>query len=41
MDIETGIDLDSVVETGQWISAHLGRKSSSNAGNALTAKKQG
>ena len=40
MGIETGIDLDSVVETGQWISSHLGRKANSSAGNALTAKKQ-
>lgn len=40
MGIDTGIDLNSVVDTGQWISGHLGRKSSSNAGNAITAKKQ-
>lgn len=39
LDIETGIDLDAVVDTGQWISHHIGRKSSSRAGNALIAKK--
>lgn len=41
LDIETGIDLNAVVDTGQWISAHLKRKSASNAGNALAARKQG
>lgn len=41
LNIETGIDLNAVVETGQWISAHLNRKSASNAGNALAARKQG
>lgn len=42
LDIETGIDLNAVVDTGQWISAHLNRKSASNAGNALAARnKQG
>jgi len=39
LDIDTGVDLDSVVDTGQWISAHLGRKAVSRAGNALTARK--
>ncbi len=41
LDIETGIDLNAVVDTGQWISAHLNRKSASNAGNALAARQQG
>ena len=42
LDIETGIDLNAVVDAGQWISAHLNRKSASNAGNALAARnKQG
>ncbi|MFC3866458.1 hydroxymethylglutaryl-CoA lyase [Alcaligenes aquatilis] len=41
LDIETGIDLNALVDTGQWISAHLKRKSASNAGNALAARKQG
>lgn len=38
LGIETGIDLLQVVETGQWISAHLGRKAVSRAGNAIAAK---
>ncbi|MFA5487682.1 MAG: hydroxymethylglutaryl-CoA lyase [Candidimonas sp.] len=41
LGIETGIDLDAIVDTGQWISAHLGRKSASRAGNALAARKAG
>lgn len=40
MGIETGIDLDAMVDIGQWISAEIGRPSSSLAGNAITAKKQ-
>lgn len=39
MGIHTGIDLDAVVDTGQWISAHLGRPANSRAGNAIAAKK--
>lgn len=38
LGIETGIDLASVVETGQWISGHLGRKAISRAGNAIAAR---
>jgi hydroxymethylglutaryl-CoA lyase len=34
----TGLDLSQLVATGQWISSHLGRKSSSRAGNAIAAK---
>jgi hydroxymethylglutaryl-CoA lyase len=41
LDIETGIDLDMVVDAGQFISRHLGRKGSSRAGNALAAKRAG
>lgn len=41
MGIETGIDLDAVVDIGQWISGHLDRKSASRAGNALAARKAG
>ncbi len=41
MDIDTGIDLDAVVDIGQWISGHIGHKSSSRAGNALAARKTG
>ncbi|OZI62887.1 hydroxymethylglutaryl-CoA lyase [Bordetella genomosp. 11] len=39
LDIETGIDFDAVVDIGQWMSAHLHRKSSSRAGNAIAAKR--
>jgi hydroxymethylglutaryl-CoA lyase len=41
LGIETGIDLDQVVDAGQWISGHLGRKAVSRAGNAIAAKKRG
>jgi hydroxymethylglutaryl-CoA lyase len=41
LGVETGVDLDAVVDTGQWIAAHLGRKSDSRAGNALFAKRAG
>ncbi|MGJ7915018.1 hydroxymethylglutaryl-CoA lyase [Massilia sp. LXY-6] len=37
--IETGIDLDQVVEAGHFISQQLGRKGVSRAGNALLAKR--
>jgi hydroxymethylglutaryl-CoA lyase len=40
LGIETGIDLDAVVEAGQFISQHLGRKAVSRAGNAIHAKRQ-
>ena len=39
LGIETGIDLDLVVDAGAFISQHLGRKGASRAGNALLAKK--
>lgn len=39
LGIRTGIDLDAVVDIGQWISGHLGRKAVSRAGNALAARK--
>lgn len=38
LGIETGIDLDAVVDVGQFISQHLGRKAASRAGNAIAAK---
>ncbi len=41
LGIETGVDLARVVEIGQWISAHIGRKAASRVGNALTAKQAG
>jgi hydroxymethylglutaryl-CoA lyase len=40
LGIETGIDLDAVVDAGQFISQQLGRKAASRAGNALAAKRQ-
>ncbi|HEX2648691.1 MAG TPA: hydroxymethylglutaryl-CoA lyase [Burkholderiales bacterium] len=39
LGIETGIDLDKLVETGTWISDFLKRTSSSRAGKALQAKR--
>ena len=39
LGIETGIDLDKLVETGAWISAYLKREPGSKAGRAITAKK--
>ncbi|MEO7496847.1 MAG: hydroxymethylglutaryl-CoA lyase [Massilia sp.] len=39
LGIATGIDLDLVVDAGQFISSQLGRKGSSRAGNALAAKR--
>ena len=39
LGIETGIDLDAVALTGDWISAHLNRKSGSRVANALAAKR--
>ena len=38
LGIETGINLAKVVDAGQFISKHLGRKAVSRAGNALAAK---
>ena len=39
LGIETGIDLDQVVATGQWLSGILNRKAFARAGNAIAAKK--
>ena len=39
LGIRTGIDLDKVVATGQWISSVLGREPGSKAGKAIAAKK--
>jgi hydroxymethylglutaryl-CoA lyase len=39
LGIETGIELDAVVDAGQFISQHLGRKAVSRAGNAIAAKR--
>jgi hydroxymethylglutaryl-CoA lyase len=40
LGIETGVDLDAVVEAGQFISKFLGRSPVSRAGNAIAAKRQ-
>lgn len=40
LGIETGIDLNAVVDAGQFISKHLGRKAVSRAGNAIAVKRQ-
>ena len=39
--LHTGVDLDAVVDIGQWISGALGRPTSSRAGRALALKKAG
>jgi hydroxymethylglutaryl-CoA lyase len=39
LGIYTGIDLDTVVDAGQFISQRLGRKGASRAGNAIAAKR--
>jgi hydroxymethylglutaryl-CoA lyase len=39
LGVDTGIDLDKVVDAGQFISQHLGRKAVSRAGNAIAAKR--
>jgi hydroxymethylglutaryl-CoA lyase len=41
LGIDTGIDLDQVVDAGLFISQELGRKSVSRAGNAIAAKRNG
>ena len=41
LGIDTGINLDLVVDAGQFISEQLGRKGASRAGNALAAKRAG
>jgi hydroxymethylglutaryl-CoA lyase len=41
LGIETGIDLETVVDAGQFISQQLGRKGASRAGNALAARRRG
>lgn len=41
LGVETGIDLDGVVDAGQFISKHLGRKAVSRAGNAIAARRAG
>eukprot|EP01091_Cochliopodium_minus_P011754 TRINITY_DN3426_c0_g1_i1.p1 TRINITY_DN3426_c0_g1~~TRINITY_DN3426_c0_g1_i1.p1 ORF type:complete len:388 (+),score=110.22 TRINITY_DN3426_c0_g1_i1:111-1166(+) len=40
MGIETGVDLDNLMETGNWISAKLGRQNRSKVSVAITKKKE-
>jgi len=40
MEIDTGVDLQKLIDAGQYISEHLGRKSSSRAATALLNKRQ-
>lgn len=37
LGVETGVDLDKLAETGRWLSALLGRETSSKVGKALAA----
>ena len=39
LGISTGIDLDAVVDAGQFIARHLGRPAVSRAGNAIAARR--
>jgi len=39
LGIKTGVDLERLVDVGEWISAYLKKPSSSKAGKALSAKK--
>jgi hydroxymethylglutaryl-CoA lyase len=41
LGIDTGIDLELLVDAGQFISTQLGRKGSSRAGNAIAARRAG
>ena len=41
MGIETGIDLDKLIDAGAYISDFLGRKPNSRAANALLTKRMG
>jgi len=40
MDIDTGIDIDALADTGAWISGVLGRPTQSRVGKALLAKRE-
>lgn len=40
MGVETGVDLDALIEVGNWISYQLGRESRSNVGLAITRKRE-
>ncbi|KQV94059.1 hydroxymethylglutaryl-CoA lyase [Rhizobacter sp. Root1221] len=40
MGVDTGIDLDALVDCGEWISAQLNRDNGSRVGKALAAKRR-
>jgi hydroxymethylglutaryl-CoA lyase len=40
LGMETGIELDALVEIGQWICGVLGREPSSKVNKAMTAKRR-
>ena len=40
LGIETGVDLERLVDTGQWICRFLGKEPASKAGRALAAKRK-
>jgi hydroxymethylglutaryl-CoA lyase len=40
LGIDSGIDLDRLVDIGQWICAEIGREPASRAGRAIFAKRQ-
>lgn len=40
MGIETGVNLDALIEVGNWISYYLGRESRSNAALAISRKRE-
>jgi hydroxymethylglutaryl-CoA lyase len=39
LGIRTGVDLEKVVDTGQWICGVIGKEPASKAGKAIAAKK--
>ncbi|MFM7659033.1 MAG: hydroxymethylglutaryl-CoA lyase [Burkholderiaceae bacterium] len=39
LGISTGVDINAVIDAGQFISKHLGRPSTSRAGNAIAARR--
>jgi hydroxymethylglutaryl-CoA lyase len=39
LGIDTGLDLDALIDTGQWISDRLGRQNASRVGRAVLAKR--
>ncbi len=40
MGVHTGVDLDKLIDIGNWISFHLGRTSRSKAGVAISRKRE-